>query len=361
LNILVFHTGSLGDTLISVPALWGIREHFKSARISLLCNKQINEHVSPYEILNGSGLIDDYLTYQSEVGFYSKYRLPGNMLELYPVLRQKRFDALVYLIRRGRKPLAVMRDLTFFRLAGIRCFYAHRGFQTPPKKQLGQSLPAIAHQTDQILSRLALSGIPVSPPGCGKMDLGVSDSERESVDKWLLGRSGDGGRQWIAVGPGSKMPAKVWPRERYAEVVEAMIEKHDIWPVVFGGPEDRQLGEELVKNWGRGYVAAGYLNIRQGVGALQRCLFYLGNDTGTMHMAVAAGIPCVAVFSARDYPGNWYPYGKQHIVIREEIDCEGCMLEACVNRGNECLLSVSTEIVYEAARKMLTYAACQLR
>ena len=72
------------------------------------------------------------------------------------------------------------------------------------------------------------------------------------------------------------------------------------------------------------------------IAALERCAFYLGNDTGTMHMAVAAGIPCVAVFSSRDFPGNWYPYGNGHVVFRTPIKCEGCFLEKCIENEMRC-------------------------
>jgi heptosyltransferase-3 len=95
------------------------------------------------------------------------------------------------------------------------------------------------------------------------------------------------------------------------------------------------------------------LNVREGIAALQKCALFLGNDTGTMHMAVAAGIPCVAIFSSRDYPGNWYPYGNNHIVFRTPIDCEGCMLERCIERKMECILSIDEDQVYAAAQKML--------
>ena len=98
------------------------------------------------------------------------------------------------------------------------------------------------------------------------------------------------------------------------------------------------IGDWLLERWGRGYNAAGALGIRSGLAAMKQCRFFIGNDTGTMHMAAAVGLPCVAVFSARGtVPGLWYPLGQGHQVFRTTIDCEGCGLVECLERGNECI------------------------
>ena len=149
------------------------------------------------------------------------------------------------------------------------------------------------------------------------------------------------------------MPAKVWPTDRYEEVVRHLIDEHDIWPVVFGGPEDSGLGERLLGAWGRGYNAAGALGLREAALALKRCRFYLGNDSGPMHLAAAVRIPCVAIFSSREYPGAWYPYGEGHSVFRTEIDCDGCFLTQCLERQMQCMTSIGVAEVLAACRTRL--------
>src|SRR5262249_21962501 len=152
---------------------------------------------------------------------------------------------------------------------------------------------------------------------------GLGPDEENEVTSWMQGLSSDGGKPWIAFGPGSKMPAKRWPLDRFAAVGKRLIHEFDVWPVVFGGAEDQPDAERLLAEWGRGYNAAGGLSVRGAALALKRCLLYVGNDTGTMHLAAAVGTPCVAVFSARDWPGRWYPYGSGHRVFRSRIECEG--------------------------------------
>jgi ADP-heptose:LPS heptosyltransferase len=191
------------------------------------------------------------------------------------------------------------------------------------------------------------------------MDLGLGSEEHAAVDAWLDNLPFDGDRVWIAVGPGSKMPAKRWPLSRFLQVIGNLILEFDIWPVVFGGEEDRTIGEWLLERWGRGYNAAGALGIRPSLAGMKRCRFFVGNDTGTMHMAAAVGLRCVAIFSSREPPGLWYPQGDGHRVFRSTIDCEGCGLIECLELGNECLKRISVEQVLTACRELLEQAKSQ--
>jgi ADP-heptose:LPS heptosyltransferase len=61
-------------------------------------------------------------------------------------------------------------------------------------------------------------------------------------------------------------------------------------------------------------------------------------------LAGFVGVPCVAIFSARDIPGKWVPYGSAHRILRRQTDCAGCMLEVC-DRKNLCLTRITTDAV----------------
>jgi ADP-heptose:LPS heptosyltransferase len=88
---------------------------------------------------------------------------------------------------------------------------------------------------------------------------------------------------------------------------------------------------------------------------LRHCIFYLGNDTGPMHVAVAVGTRCVGVFSAHNPLGTWHPYGDNHIVLRRNIACQNCYLSTCVGKGLRCLTEIGVEEVWSACQRMLVY------
>jgi ADP-heptose:LPS heptosyltransferase len=131
-----------------------------------------------------------------------------------------------------------------------------------------------------------------------------------------------------------------------------LINEIGLSPVIFGGPEDRQVATRLVEGWGSGFVAAGSLDVRASAAAMEGMSGYLGNDTGTMHLAAAAGLPCIGLFAATDLPGRWTPYGGAHVELRTKPPCEGCRLSVCPY-GNRCLNEITDEDIRRALRTVL--------
>jgi ADP-heptose:LPS heptosyltransferase len=59
------------------------------------------------------------------------------------------------------------------------------------------------------------------------------------------------------------------------------------------------------------------------------------------------GIPCIGVFSSRDAPGRWDPIGRDHVILRHWVPCEGCMLEVCKHAETLCLKGITVDEVIE--------------
>jgi ADP-heptose:LPS heptosyltransferase len=381
-RILVYRIGQLGDTIIALPAMWAVRRCFPNAYMALLSDRHSRSgYVLAQQVLPSEGLFDEYLSY--EAGIHGTD--PRNMLAVLPALRRRRFDTLVYLAPRLRTRWQVWRDLFFFRLAGIRQFIGHKGFKPLPPRTPGERLPQLEHEADHLLDRLAKSGIPVSARDRRCMDLRLTQRELLDAEAWLEARirvcqktplrgpsraarphprrvlkqcsdiliSDTFRGPVVGFGPGSKWPSKVWPLERYAALGQRLVAELDAFPIVFGGPEDRELGERLLAQWGRGANAAGELNVRQAAAVLRLCQLYVGNDTGTMHLAAAVGTTCVVAFAAQDWPGRWYPYGDQHVVLRRPVPCEGCMLSVCTEHGMACMMEISVEDMWRACQQVL--------
>ena len=346
MNILVYHIGSLGDTLMAVPALRVIRENFPCAHITMLTDRKLGRSlVQVCDVLDGSGLIDDYIEYPT--GSYPA------LIRLLFQLRSQRFESLVYLIRVYLNDRRIKRDLFFFRLAGIQKVAGVQGLPVLPEYSAVIPLPGVPRVADTLLKRLAASGLRVPPDGSGNMDLGISVIEANNVENWLAGLPSCGERLWVGVGIGGKMAVNRWPLERYERLIAALIEEYNVWPVVFGGPENAADGQYLVKQWSRGYAACGALGVREAISAISRCAVFVGNDTGTMHMAAMAGVSCVGVYSSRNFPGLWDPCGSSNLVLRTPISCEGCLLEECIENNMACILLISVQQVFEACRNVL--------
>jgi len=358
-RLLVFHVGSLGDTLVALPAFWAVREAYPQARRVMLTKCPARGGIPVgRDILEGSGLFDDYLLFDGDHHAYGsnlpRWRKWWGALRLIWRLRAGRFDLAVYLPPSAREPGQVRRDLLFFRLAGI-------GLVLGAEPDAGSTRPLL--EAERLLARL--HGTPVHPPPLplARRDLALQAADRHACEQWLRARAAplDDGRPWVAFAPGSNLQSKLWPAERFEAVGRALIERHDIWPVVVGGPEDVELAERLVQRWGRGTQAAGGLSVRQSAALLERCRVFIGNDTGTMHLAAAVGLPCVALFSARDEAGKWEPManpiGSPHRILRKQVPCAGCMLVRCDVQDRLCLRLISVDEVLEAAEALLPLTA----
>lgn len=354
-RILIFRIGQLGDTIASIPAIRAIRERYPEAHIALLCDfhPARPELVLAADLLKPTGLIDSFEQYPVDNTWQGRLSQPWRMLRLALRLRRKSFDTLAYLAPSTRTKRQVQRDARFFAAAGIRNFLGMRYFPPLPIKTPGVPLAAVHGEPSLLLQRLAADGIPVPCKGSASLDLKLGKTEREEFIAWRSQLPSDGARRWIGVGPGTKQPVNAWPIDRYASVVSQLVEKFDFWPVVFGGPEDRPSGDYLTRSWNRGYNAAGALSVRSACMALRECILYVGNDTGTMHLAAAASIPCVGVYSSREWPGMWYPYGVPRRVIRSPIECEGCRLTICQLRQNECINRIQPRTVFQACLELL--------
>jgi heptosyltransferase III len=350
-RILVFRIGHLGDTLVSLPAFWAIRKSFPTAHITLLSNVDAKnpEYVMARSVLPEQGLFDDWLSYP-----YSTSNLQSlqYLTRLLLKLRSNKYDAVVYLMTRNRLKSQIDRDRYFFQLAGIKNIFGTEHLQANLLNYTEEKpLPSVESEAEFLLNCLPREKFPYSVESDFNSDMNLSDSEVSFAENWIKINC-DPMKNFVAVAPASKWESKIWDEKRFAEVIEKLIAEKDIFPIVFGGKEERETGERLIKHWSIGANAAGELNIRQAAAALKICKLYLGNDTGTMHLAASVGTKCAAIFAAIDYPNRWKPFGNGHIIFREIVECEGCHTEICFNK-NKCLNLISAENVYYSCVKIL--------
>ena len=349
-NILIFRIGHLGDTVVALPALWTLRQRFPQSRLTLLTNIDLGNpnYISPASILPAKGLMDNYMAYPTNVGLASK---AAALVKLAAELRSRQFDTMIYLMPRQRTGRQIDRDRKFFQICGI-CELIGSDFLLKNRLDVPgpQPFSGTVRESTFLLEMLSDLGV---KPGPEKTDLLLTQDEIDSAHRWItaiIGGSGDA--RLVAIAPGAKWKSKQWAEENYTHVVSRLVRDHNIFPVVFGGEEDRQTGDRMIGQWGRGANAAGILTVREAAALLRKCELYLGNDTGTMHLASAVGIPCVAVFAAVDWIGRWDPFGEKNRLFRARFYCEGCDLGSCVHQ-NHCLGLIKTDEVYKECSKLI--------
>lgn len=350
-SILVFRVGQLGDTLVALPAIHAIRHRFPHHRMVLLtdCHPPGSGMVSSWSILQETRWFD-------EVVFYEPGRWLGrSALDATFRLGSQRFEH-VFSLAPPRTPLQLWRDRWLLRtVLGARHYHAAA---RPPESE-NESVIGPGRVEPEWLRLLKI----VEPQSDGdhqeEFRLEIPEDERSNADLMLAAMGVTTHHVLVAVGAGSNMPAKQWPEDRFSEVGAALLERNaDVVLVAIGGPEEQALGDRLCATWGpRSGNLAGRLSVYGSAAVLARCAAYIGNDTGAMHLAGLVGTPCVALFSARDEPGKWEPFGKGHVILRQNTECAGCMLRVCTREGNKCLTRISADSVLAAAGRIISSRA----
>jgi ADP-heptose:LPS heptosyltransferase len=344
LRALVYRPGSLGDTLVSLPAIAEIRRQFPQHRLTLLTEGQVagSARVSPWSILKETGWFDDVYFYAVKAASAADrwhnlslaIRLRGigyhDLFSLAPprTTRQLRMDSYIF---RG--------------VVGARRYHAAGRAAWPPSEM--EAAP-VEHEG---LRLLRIVDPEASGDALGSFRLAVPDSD-QAMGRGLLNELGVRPDQMlIGVGPGSGRSATAWPAERFAAVGSALLDQfRNVVLLAIGGSGERRLCDELCAAWGpRSHNLAGRLSVFGSASVLTRCATFIGNDSGPTHLAAMVGIPCVAIFSARNAPGQWEPLGAHHIVLEDRPECAGCMLDECVREAKKCLTRIETgRVVREA-------------
>jgi len=347
-NILIFSIGSIGDTLVALPAIEAIVSTHEGCRFVFLTDRHptTSGYVSSWDIVGRMNYCDEVVFYDANI--QSKWVEIKSILALQ--LRLKRFNFVhAYNLVQRTTMWQVRRDKIFFSfLVGIKNYVSSKITHTLPNNQNGK-IPLRSPKWRELLELVGI-GINIT-----EFHLQLPSAvyvELEAAWPCHLKKN----QKIIAFVPGSKMSAKCWPEARFAEIGRLLLKQiPDLKIAIVGGIEDTQLGDRLCTIWGEdhSFNFAGKLSVLGSAALLERCTLFIGNDTGSMHLAAIVGVPCVAIFSSRDYPGRWEPFGKNHTILRRDLDCSGCMLQTCEDRNNACLDAISTECVFNAALKQL--------
>jgi heptosyltransferase II len=144
-------------------------------------------------------------------------------------------------------------------------------------------------------------------------------------------------------------PAKRWPLERYAEVMKLVsAQRAGIEWQFFGAPGEKEMGEKLSMMVSAAHQnLVGKTSMPELITALKRCTLLVTNDTGTMHLAAALGVPTVSIFGSTE-PLLTGPLGTQHSIVRHHVPCSPCFKRECPLSHYDCMSGISAERVAEA-------------
>jgi len=335
-RILVRATNWVGDVVMCMPAFDALRVNFPESHIAVLARPWVaalfENHPGVDEIIpytKGRGVFKDLAEMIRVI------RLVRNLKFDLAVLFQNAFEAalIAYL---GRVPLRVG-----YNTDGRRILLTHAVIRD---KEILRK-----HQVEYYLAILRAMGCE-APTREPHLHVGVKE---DAAIRGLLSSHGVTEEDFlVGLSAGAIFgPAKRWPVERFAAIGDRSRERWGAKVLLIGSEKDGSTCLDLSQAMKHEVLnLCGKTSLGEAMALIQRCRFFVSNDSGLMHIGAALGVPTVSIFGSTN-PVATGPRGKWARMVKHDLDCSPCLKPEC-RIGYRCLLSVETEEVWEAMEKL---------
>jgi lipopolysaccharide heptosyltransferase I len=174
--------------------------------------------------------------------------------------------------------------------------------------------PRMTHVIDRNLE--LLGPLSIVPQGA-RFGLPVFEQEEAAIARYIRERGLGAGFALLNTGAG--WPSKRWPVERFAEVAYHLGKRHHLHSVVAWAGQDEQVWahQVIIASGGFAHLAPA-TTLAELASLCRRAKFFIGSDTGPLHLAAAVGTPCIGLYGPVSAKRNG-PYGDGHIALQKVL------------------------------------------
>ena len=299
-KILVIKLSALGDFVLALAAMKKIREAHRKAHITLLTTP-------PFESLAKAS------PYFNAVQTDGRPETFGQWMALRKRLRGAGYDRVYDLQTSGHsnRLFQVLRPNPPA-WSGIAL-----GCSLPHNNPLRDSMHTLERQADQLMYAGIWPDAPTSPGTAPGPDLSWI-WKNEPAERAVPG--GVRPRPYVMFVPGGSAhrPEKRWPVDNYAELARILYARgYDI--TVIGSVQETPLAHAIQRVVPRARDLTGRTDFARVAVLGAKASLAVGNDTGPLHLAAAAGAPTVVLFSKASDPALTAPRGKVTILQSERL------------------------------------------
>lgn len=339
-KVLVARLDSVGDVLVTGPAIRAIAADPEVPQVTLLCGPQGR---AAAELLPGP---TELFTWESPWTVVPAPAADAAHIEtLRRFVAAGGFDEAVIFTSFHQSPLPlalVLRMAGVPRITGASVDFP--GSLLDVRLRPGEDFPEDQPEVERALGIAAAAGyhLPADDPG----RMAVTDPG--PLEQELPG-------SYVVVHPGAAVPARMWPADNSAALVELLARRgHHV--VVTGGPGERELTARVAGT--AGIDLGGRTDLRQTAAVLAGAEVVVCGNTGPAHLAAAVGTPVVSLFSPVVPSIRWAPYGVPVELLGDQTAaCRGTRARDCPVPGHPCLASVSASAAADAVARLRNLSA----
>ena len=331
-NVLLVRLSAIGDCLLTLPMACAIKAHYPESRLTWVVERAAST------LLQNHPAIDRLIVLPK-----GWLKSPRVVWDLRRQLRDTHFDVAL-------DPQSLSKSAIIAWLSGAS---QRIGLAKPHGRELSLVLnrvriePKQEHVVDRQLEMLQAIGI--RWPAV-RFDLPLHDESEQKVADWLASSPCSAG--FACINPGATWGSRRWPPERFGQVAAELGARHGLPSlVVWGSGEEKAWAEEIVCHSQGHATVAPNTTLLELTAVMRRATFYLGSDTGPMHMASAVGTPCIGLFGTTR-PEQSGPYGPQHVRLQAYYQ-SGTSRERRA-AANDAMRCITTDMVLDACEQLVT-------
>lgn len=321
-HVLILHATGLGDLLLSTPALRALRETYPHWTLDLLVSPPFADLVRHHP------------------GIRRLWLYPGRGPGLFRLgrdLRRQGYDLAIIL--HGNDPEATL----LAHLSGAPFIIGSAG--SPLAFVYSTAVPRsqpLEHATEHRLNYVRLLGADTRDK---RMELFLPQEAEVRAEDILKQHFGASASRLMALHPTGSGAYKWWPLENFVALGAFLYERYQAPLLIISGHKDRPVAEALAARLpGPSLVTGGRHSLITVAGMLKRARLLVANDSGPLHMALALGVPSLALIGA-DHPARIGPYQVDwgtYLYKKDEV----CREEPCLNRkctDNRCMQAIGVQ------------------
>lgn len=350
-NVLCVRLDSMGDVLMTGPAIRALRFANPHRRITLLSSR------AGVEAAALMPEIDAAIAYDAP-WMKGALPMPTRDLEMRDTLAEGRYDAAVVftVYSQSALPAALLCHLADIPLRVAHCRENPYGLLTDwvPESEPG---PATRHEVQRQLDLVRTVGASTIH---SNMRIAVPEHARMAVDDRVAGAGIAHATPLLVLHPGASAASRRYPADRFAEVARRLLDAWDGHIVVTGSADEAALVDTVVRPaaaTGRIHGVAGRLDLPELAALIERAHLVISNNSGPAHLAACVGTPVVDLYALTNPQHT--PWNVPHRVLFHDVPCRYCYKSVCPHGHNLCLTGVDASEVVAAALFFLTGTPAQ--
>ncbi|EYB69158.1 hypothetical protein DEIPH_ctg011orf0144 [Deinococcus phoenicis] len=341
-NILAVRLDTLGDVLMTTPALRALKGGSPGRRLTLL--------TSPpgAAVARLVPEIDEVLVYGAP---WLKATPPRTSsvpdLEMIHLLREQQFDAAVIFTVYSQNPLpsAMLCSLADIPLRLAHCRENPYQLLTDWVRET-EPEGGIRHEVQRQLDLVAAVGARTPDE---RLSLSFSPGAAARVAERLAGLALT--RPWVVIHPGATAASRRYPPESFAQAARQLAGQGLTLLFTGSGGEAELIADIRRMAGGVGHSLAGELDLEELSALIARAPLLISNNTGPAHMAAALGTPVVDLYALTNPQHT--PWQVPSRVLSHDVPCRWCYRSVCPEGHHLCLRGVPPEEVVAAALDLL--------